>query len=514
MLLLLFLLASIPAVAQVKQPPIEACAASDMMRFVYQNDLVRALAESEGCVAYFKKQVSQQASESWTDRWSGIFQVGYYLCAKAQLLTMTGSNSKAESALSEAEEFANYYHDFYGNFLVANGWKAAFYVTKGMVLERKEEDRAAGEAYRNCASAWGGYCAGRLALLLMRERNDVEASGWARAGAVGKDPTALAVLGALDESKGDDGGAFASYYEAQKVMESYGIGHNEFLPVLLAEHHRVAEGLSRLGSRAPRVVAKDGKRQFYDENGDLAGWEGWPHVLYSAEIKAKQDEYNAWLENSVRPGVAGIALRPQYPRFFVGLTLEDQAQLVKEGRSIPGAVTFSVPERIEPTGVLDLDTLAIPFYKELVAVARLAQSDGLALSDLQSRTAPSAGAADGPLRAAQAAELRRAMNALQDFYNFLEGVKMTTAAGSKFNAWDESRQYASFQKSLQASVSSQNVAHGAVRYRVPANMFEGPPDFLTAHLDTPQLTPEFLESMASLELHVKAHVFAARELLP
>jgi hypothetical protein len=485
-----------------------------MMRFVYQNDLVRALAESEGCVAYFKKQVSQQASGSWTDRWLGIVQVGYYLCAKAQLLTMTGSNPEAESALSEAEEFANYYHDFYSNFLVANGWKAAFYVTKGMVLERKAEDRAAGEAYRNCASAWGGYCAGRLALLLMREKDDVEASGWARAGAVGKDPTALAVLGALDESKGDDGGAFASYYEAQKVMEeSYGVGHNEFLPVFLAEHHRVAEGLSRLGSRAPRVVEKDGKRQFYDENGDLAGWERWPHVLYSGEIKAKQDEYNAWLENSVRPGVAGIALRPQYPRFFVGLTLEDQTQLVKEGRSIPGAVTFSVPERIEPTGVLDLDTLAIPFYKKLVAVARLAQSCGLVLGDLQSRTAPSAGAAEGPLRAAQAAELRRAMNALQDFYNFLEGVKMTTADGSKFNAWDESRQYSSFQKSLHDLVPSQNAAHEAAPYRFPSNMFENPPDFLTAHIDPAQLTPEFLESLTSLELHVKAHVFAASELL-
>jgi hypothetical protein len=107
-------------------------------------------------------------------------------------------------------------------------------------------------------------------------------------------------------------------------------------------------------------------------------------------------------------------------------------------------------------------------------------------------------------RSAEIAELSRAFDALQDHYAFLQGVTFTTSGGAAYDAWGEARQYVPIQELLKRSTASSTNA---------VDVLENPPDFMTAHLNTQQLTPQFIEGLVKREAAVRAHIAAARQMI-
>jgi hypothetical protein len=488
--------------AQVKKPPIDSCEQREMMRLTYKGDLVKALAKSEACVAYYEKEAGPDGdviSSSIASGGPSNWFIGYYMCAKIQLLTMMNATSDAERALSELESFADYNHPLFDNWMFADGWNELLNLTRGMVLEKEGKIEQARHAYRECTPLEVNWpaCSGRLALLALHEKDDGQAEGWARSGAVFGDPTALSVLGALAEAAGIGWEARLAYSDAQLKMEQLQADEShDFKPALMSERHRVQEGLLRvLKPNAARVVETAGKRRFYDADKKVVGWDRWPHILYSADVKNEQDEYNTWLE-SFRPAPNGVALRPQYPRFFVGFSPDERSKLAAQGVAIPTGGGFGIPTRIEPTGVLDLDTLAIPFFKGVVDVSELAKAIGLRLDELQVLNESGTTTGHEAKQAAEILELYRAVDELKQLHSLLEKITLTTAAGVTFNATDEARRYAEFSKIVKKTID-----------------FDYPPDFVTAHLDRQQLTPEFIESLGARQRALRTHIRAARKMI-
>jgi hypothetical protein len=490
-------LLSVLAGAQVKKPPVDPCEPREMMRSTYQGDLVKALAKSEACIAYYEKEAGPDGDLVKLGGPSNLY-IGYYMCAKVQLFAMMNATSDAEHALFELESFADFHHPSFSSFLFADGWNDMLDLTRGMVLEKEGKTAQARDAYRQCRPLNLNSCSGRLALLALVEKNDGQAEGWARSGAVFGDPTALGVLGALAEGAGHGAEAYQAYSDAQRKMEEMldKDGPHNFLPAFLSEHRRLQEGLSRVvRPSGPRVVESGGKRRFYGEDERVAGWDRWPHILYSADVKNKQDEYDTWLL-SFSPFPRGFALKPQYPRFFLGFSKEERSKLADLGFAMPTGGSFGIPRKIEPTGVLDLDTLAIPFYKGVVEVSELANELGLGLDDLQIVTDPQGGSDHDANRSAEILELKQAVDALKDLYGVLKNITFTTSAGTTFNASGEARQYTAFYKAEEGKAID----------------FDAPPDFVTAHLDAQFLTPEFIGNLVTRETEVKSHIRAARQI--
>ena len=237
------------------------------------------------------------------------------------------------------------------------------------------------------------------------------------------------------------------------------------------------------------MIDSDGKRRVVDASGQLAGWERWPHALYSDKVKEKQDDYNRYLRAANLPST--VSTRPQYPRFFLGFSFDERNTLAQQGFTVPLKGSYSIPEWIEPTGVLDRDTLAIPFYEDVVQFAQLATDAGISLQQVEARLRENSSSTSNLV-----VELQRAHAALIDLHDFLAGVKMTTSARVSFDAWTEARQFAGWKD------SSQSIN------------FDNPPDFVTAHLDGSDLSPTLLARLEGFENAVKGHLDVARLLMP
>lgn len=502
--LVLFILSASNAFAQIKKPPVQVCDPHLMMRFTYEGKLDRALAEAETCLAAAERQAD--ANEPTRGKGCGLFGsnpnrdpfcgmmdiplIAHYLCAKVQLLAMMGSPNDASHAFNQLEQLGNN-HPELQNFLNAPGWMMDYQIAKGMLMESEGRLDEAKLAYTRCSKPDAfdvGLCLGRLASLALRQKDDDNALIWSRGGSVYRDPSALAVLAALKEKRGSDTEAFLYYYDSEKLMKEE-IEGQSFMPVAVAEQLRVAAGLARVGSRAPKVIDSGGKVRVLDASGNLAGWERWPHALYSDKVKKKQDDYNRYLRATKLP--SSVNTKPQYPRFFLGFTSEEREALTQQGFAPPSKRGYSIPEWIEPTGILDRDALAIPFYEDLVQFTQLATDASISLQQVEAPLPK-----DSSSSSNLAVELQRAYTALSDLHAFLTRVKMTTSTGISLDAWTEARHF------VQWKDSSQSIN------------FDDPPDFVTAHLDGSDLTPTFLSRLEGYENAVKAHLDAARLLMP
>jgi hypothetical protein len=504
--LFLVILPAPGGLAQMKKPPAQTCDAHLMMRFTYENNLDRALAEAETCLAAAEKQAA--ANEPNRGRECGLFHgnpdpfcgmmdipsIAHYLCVKVQLLAMIRSPNDASRAFDQLEELGNYHPELHGNFLSAPGWIMDYQIAKGMLLESEGRPDEAKLAYRRCSKPDAfdvGLCFGRLASLALRQKDDDDALIWSRAGSVYHDPGALAIFAALKEKQGSDTEAFLYYYESEELMkkEIEPTGFHTFMPVAVLEQSRVVAGLARVGSSAPKVIESDGKQRVLDASGQLAGWERWPHAFYSDKVKEEQDDYNRYLRGANLP--SGVSTGPQYPRFFLGFTSEERDTLAQQGFSLSSKNSYSIPDWIEPTGILDRDTLAIPFYEGVVQFMQLATDAGVSLQQVEAPL-PKGFSSTSNLEV----ELKRADASLSELHDFLARVKMNTSRGVSLDAWTEARQFVAWKE------SSQSIN------------FDAPPDFVTAHLDGSDLTPTFRAQLESFENAVKEHLDAARLLMP
>lgn len=498
--LLLFLaLSSFSASAQMKKPPLQICESDRMMRFAYEGKLDRALVEAETCLAAARKEAV--ANEPTRGKSCGLMgsnpagmlcgildipMIGHYFSAKVQLLAMMGSPGDASSAFRQYEELNNYYPEYsQPDGILTPGWVANYQLAKGMLMESEGRPDDARQAYSQCQQ-FDPRCIGRLASLALRQGQGSAALIWSRKGSVFHDASSLAILAALKEKQGSDTEAFLYYSDAEKLIRD-ALGKYAHMPVEVAEQSRVALGLARVGASAPKVIESDGKRRYLDVNGQLAGWERWPHVMYSEKVKEKQDGYNLFLRASNLP--VSLALKPQYPRFFLGFTADQRKNLKAQGFELPAADGYPVPEWIEPTGVLDLDTLAIPFYEDVVEISKFASKNRISVRDLEASAAPSS-------TSSFVLELRHAYAALDSLHGFLAAVGMKTSAGASTNAAAEARRYVPFRE------ASKDIN------------FDDPPDFVTAHLDGADLTPAFVGQLQNYEAAVRVHLDAARQLLP
>jgi hypothetical protein len=505
-----------PASTAQAPPKPGPCDPKAMMLQIYMDNLARALAESEQCVADSRSKVKGGAT--WAENLLPMLDVGHYLSANAQILAMMDSFLRAESSLSEAEQYAASHADYFGNFLVSQEWQGTISVTRGFILER--QGRTA-----DALAAYGSHDVGRPAVIALAKRDDLNAERLARIGGAFRDATAIVVRGSLAELSGNAAVAWVAYHEADLLMrETFSregdappspfpgpagapartepatprFNHNNFMPIALAEHARLAKGLQRLASNGSRVTADDrGRRRFFDAKGVLFASERWPHALISATVKAKQEEYNSWIATDVRRGIGGAMLVPQYPRFFAGFTSENRAAMASTTLRLPyragaGTLIF-LPERIEPTGVLDRDTLAIPFYRRTIELLQACAALRVGLDEVWSATPP---VTNDQGAAAIVVELRGALDGIRTLYDQVQQFSLMTSRGNAYTGWDEARGYASFVETLKGR---------------PVD-FDNPPDLVTAHVDPDLLSPEFLSLIGRTEQIVQAHMSKAREL--
>lgn len=484
------LAASVPAIAaaqEAPQPPAPRwCLPFAMMRETYEGDLDRALAHSEECTAAHMNWIPADGGTRWdpadpnfwphlmSGPWALAFQ-----CATAQLHAMSGSISQAERALNRAEQLEASFAGFRtAGWLTDQTWRQVLMAaTRGFILERRGKLSESAAAYRK-ADEMG---ASRLAVLALTEKDDSNASAWTRI--AGDSASALAVAGALAELRHDDASTFLMYYYSDEVMRrSFGerptmallppemsTGSQasgpapsmlSFQPMLLAERSRVRKGLERFGDRkAP------------------------PPMITSAIVRNQQEAFNKWLQNDARK-VAGVAFRPQYPRFFIGFTPEDRdairrRKLPQPPNYDPSAFVY-LPESIAVTGLLDRDTLAIDFYRLSAQLLSVATQAELTTALLLSKKQPEE---FSPERLMALAELRSGLADLASLARVLQNLSLRTSSGQLHTASEEAL--------------------------LAAHQWK--PDFSTARLDV--LTEDFAKSFDASLSGIRDHVAKARAFL-
>src|SRR6266852_871689 len=160
-----------------------------------------------------------------------------------------------------------------------------------------------------------------------------------------------------------------------------------------------------------------------------------------------------------------VRLVPQYLRRFLvvganGALSGDHAEITE----------IRVPRHIEPTGVLDLDTLAIGYYKYAIEWAELCKDAGV---DNQMLTRPTKEEdfkerTPAAFKPALVWQLGHAYVDLDRLRYFLSGVTLYTSAGKTYDAVAETQTYEASLKQLKDSADA-----------VQSDM---PPDFITAHI--------------------------------
>gem|GEM_PF-5979675 len=515
--------------AQTKPPPMGQCDPKAMMQDVYHDQLDRALAESELCRAYHG---SQDQSGPWAS--FHAISVAYYEAAGAQILTMMGSLDSAETLWLSADSIATYQH----NWLV--DWASVRARTEGLLREARGDEAGAIRIYSVADLN------GRLAVLALRRGDDVEARYRARLGALAHDADAYLVLASLAELDANPAAATVWYSYAQQVMEeSFSRigdlpsttpppdhfsraptdptiptprdGHNNFQPASLAERRRVRDGRLRLGATVALPARSGAAAKFYDERGQLVGWEKWPHVLYSAAVEDKQQSYNDWVAGQKEAQLA-VEWIGQYPRgMWLPPDRSNLGDLISKLAPSTAGAAIRMPDRIEPTGVLDLDTLAIPYYQTLARWAQMTRDAGLSATELfeplaeeEAGTASEKAPSENPPKQDEVKllkwELKQAAGVLLAWEHLLQGVPLKTSAGLDLDGWKELFVYEANRMELSKLRSSSLAASRGLAELNP------PPDFMTAHIEPETLTPELIERLRTLQREAQARLFIARQL--
>lgn len=470
------------AIGQVRPAPVQPCNPQRLVALLLDARPVEALAQSEICVADYRAEKSNYRT----------LEV-YYHYVNAQLHALLGNFDLARQERENGDVGAR----FYGPGLFCDcGVSTA---TEGFLLEKRGDIAGARRAYLE--NPRSSYALGRLALLALQDKDDRAARLWARQGVLSGDATSSVVLGALEDLAGQRWLAIGHFITAKQVLAGT---RNNFLPIHFAENWRIVQAMNNWGDSAKgpgaKVIVVNGRKQFYDAKGDLVGEERWPGILFSAEVQARQVEYNEWARTNHSLLPSEVLVEPQYPRNFASYQLRAE-----------GAIQIRMPARIEPTGVLDISTVAIGFYKLASEWARLRRDSEIPLRDLDRAVPVASMDADTPgaFQAALQHQLAQTFVALESLYGYLRGVRMRTALGQVYDAAQEGTRYDRLLGELRRQPSGSQ-ADGIAS--LPAALFDNPPDFVTAHIPPEQLSPEFIAELIARERAVRGSIYAARSL--
>lgn len=192
------------------------------------------------------RAISRAEREANTrNEWSVLntLEVGYYMCAKAQLLALCGDLVNAEKMLRDAESYGATRQEFKG-FLVESGWREILSATRGLIYEKAGRNGEAVTAYDSPTTSYG---LAREALIALGRGSDAEAEQLARK--AGDSPTAYHVLGRIAEKRGDKNSAADWYQKAsaqlQKSTKSPPNSDNQFLPIYFCEGTAITEAQKR-----------------------------------------------------------------------------------------------------------------------------------------------------------------------------------------------------------------------------------------------------------------------------
>ena len=479
------------AFGQVRAPAPGKCEPEVYMRALGESRWVDALAHAERCYDDYDRQPSDG---NW-----GTLNVGlrvYYRLAAAQLLALLGRNDDARSMLDAATNEA-YASGIVSTFLIPMPDMLA--LTDAFIRERRGDARDARDRYARIAF---GAAKGRSALLALGAGDDIDARLWGRRGEIDRDPTAQYVLGALDELRGDRAMALYYYLRAQSALATLARG-SATLPVVFFERERIDAAIARMpGPDGARVVVEGRLRTYVDADGRRIAAERWPGVLAVDAARVRQRAYNEWAATKRGAASELLVFVPQYPR-----------QFVVESSRPEGIEALRVPGRIETTGVLDLDTIAVGYYRAAVEWAELCASARFSRAALERPfVPPPAGAAD-ERREAVRWLLVQAYYDLRRLRAFLSGVVMSTAAGDQFDGVDEARRYASNLARLRELRDEAGAASAGPFDGLPQRVVDDPPDFVTAHVRAEGYTPEFVQHLLLRERTVRGRLFLARSVL-
>ena len=479
----------------VKPPTAKFCDLQLVNNDLYAGKPAEALAQQQRCLGYFQSQIGKHAGEGPgivdVEGLNNVAVIGA-LYHVAQIYALSGDVDHADTALMQAEDFA-----------ASQGWlsppggmmtemtRIITNTTKGFIRERRGETGQALEAY------FSAQADGRISVIALAQKDDMNARLYAARAAVGQDPTGDYVLGSLAEISGDLGLAWSYYDLAQKTMQK-SLSAN-VSPLYFSEAQKVNAALERIPKSYAQghIEERNGHRSFIDSSGTVVGQERWPGTIMSEKVRRKQAEYNTWIETRTKEAsLSNIRLVPQYPRQFLvvgasGALSADHAEITE----------IRVPRHIEPTGVLDLDTLAIGYYKSAIEWAELCKAAG---ADNQELTRPTKEEdfkerTPAAFKPALVWQLGHAYADLDRLRYFLSGVTLYTSAGKTYDAVGEAQTYEASLKLLKDSAD--------------AVQSDTPPDFITAHINPQQLTSAFIDELRSRESAIQAELFLAREIM-
>ena len=197
---------------------------------VTEGDFQSAVREADHAIAVYQDLVAAGPKEGGGSMRNGGM-VGYYMCAKAQLLALRGDFVGADRILSEVKTYAS----DHSTFLI--DWETLVSSTHAFILEKSGKRDEAKKAYESPSTQYGQ---GRLALLALEAGDDTKARQLAVAAEI--NPTAYLVLGRLEEKDGHKQAALEWYNKAWGQLHSVGISQ----PIYFCEGPAIATARKRL----------------------------------------------------------------------------------------------------------------------------------------------------------------------------------------------------------------------------------------------------------------------------
>jgi tetratricopeptide (TPR) repeat protein len=203
---------------------------------VTRGNFQSAVGVTDHAIAYYRDLVA--ADPRGEKPWYSLHnaEVGFYMCAKAQLLALRGDFVGADRILSEAKTYASNHPSGFVGFLMSGGWETIVSATHGLILEKAGKRDEAKKAYEGSPSDYG-----RLALLALGAGDDIKARQLALA--AGINPTSCFVLGRLEEKNGHKQAAHDWYNKALVDLQTV---KNQFLPIYFCEGPAIVNAQKRL----------------------------------------------------------------------------------------------------------------------------------------------------------------------------------------------------------------------------------------------------------------------------
>src|SRR6266568_5719551 len=199
-----------------------------LILLVIQGNFQSAAAEADHAIAYYRDLIA-------ADPEKGPYNlVGYYMCAKAQLVALRGDFVGADRLLSEAKTYSSGRPGFSG-FL--NPWEIIVSEIHAFILEKAGKRDEAAQAYNRPDPYYGQ---GRLALLALDAGDYTKARQLALAAE--QNPTAYFVLGRLEEKDGHKQVAREWYNKAWAELHFLEI----LLPIYYCDGPAIASAQKRL----------------------------------------------------------------------------------------------------------------------------------------------------------------------------------------------------------------------------------------------------------------------------